>query len=394
MTDPQATTPFTGRQPRVLVMADWYAPGFRAGGPIRSVVNLAAQLDRELDIYVLTTDRDLGMDAPYPGIQTDEWIEYGGHHVCYLSPRNLNWRSITDNIRKIRPDHIHLNSMFSRFMTIYPLMFRRFGGTRAAVLLAPRGMLMASALAVKPLRKRVFLTLLRITGIGHIIRFQATNEEEVLDVQRHFGPHADVVRLGNLPAPVPAFVSPPPKSPGMLKMVFIGRAHPIKQPDYLIGLLSDLHQRISLTMVMTREDDAYAAHCRQLAAAMPSNISVTFREDVPHDEITDIIRSNHIFALPTRGENFGHSIYEALAAGRPVLVSDQTPWRGLPEKRAGWDLPLGDPAGFQRCIADLADMDSTELLEWCRGAWQLARSASEDNADRNNYITQFSSCIS
>ena len=389
-----STAASPARRPRVLVMADWYTPGFRAGGPIRSVVNLAAQLDQALDIYVLTTDRDLGMDGSYPGIRTDQWIPYGGHQVCYLSPQRLNWRSITGIIRAVRPDHIQLNSMFSRFMTIYPLMFRRFGGTRASVLLAPRGMLMASALAVKPLRKRVFLTLLRIAGIGRIVRFQATNDEEVLDVQRHFGHGASVVRLGNLPAPVPTFVPPPPKERGELRMVFIGRAHPIKQPDYLLSLLSDVHSCISLTMVMTREDDAYAAQCRQLAAALPPNISVAFRDDVPHEEITDIIRSNHIFVLPTRGENFGHSIYEALAAGRPVLVSDRTPWRGLPEKRAGWDLPLADPAGFRRCVEDLAAMDATELLEWCQGAWRLARSASEESPDRNNYITQFSSCIS
>ena len=383
-----------GQRPRVLVMADWYAPGFRAGGPIRSVVNFAAQLDQVLDIYVLTTDRDLGMHASYPGIKTDEWVNYGGHQVCYLSPQRLSWRSITDIIRQVRPDHIYLNSMFSRYMTIYPLLFGRIGGTKSGVLLAPRGMLMASALAVKPWRKRIFLTLLRFAGIGRRIRFQATNEEEVGDVRRTFGPDAEVIRLGNLPAQVPAFVAPSDKEPGSLRMVFIGRAHPIKQLDYLLQALSGVGQEVRLTVIMTREDDAYATLCREIAAMLPENISVDFREDVPHDEITDIIRSNHIFALPTRGENFGHSIYEALAAGRPVLVSDQTPWRGLSARKAGWDLPLKDAAGFRECIEEAAALDMNGLLEWCRGAWALARSTAEDRPDRKNYITQFSSCIS
>jgi glycosyltransferase involved in cell wall biosynthesis len=386
----------TSVQPRakVLVMADWYTPGFRAGGPIRSVVNFAAQLEQVLDIHVLTTDRDLGMQHPYAGIQSNEWIVHSGHRVCYLSPDRLGWRNITHIIHSLRPDHIYLNSMFSRYMTIYPLMFRRFGGTTASVILAPRGMLMTSALAVKPWRKRIFLSLLRLAGVGRMIRFQATNEEEVGDILRVFGRPANIIRLGNLPAPVPAFVPPADKEPGSLRMVFIGRAHPIKQLDYLLGVLQGIEQQVHLTVIMTREDDDYAGRCRQQAAALPANISVHFREDVPHEEITDIIRSNHIFALPTRGENFGHSIYEALAAGRPVLVSDQTPWRRLTAMKAGWDLSLQEPSAFRHCIEEAAALDLGGLLEWCRAAWNLAKSTAEDRPDRKNYITQFSSCIS
>jgi len=382
------------QRPKVLVMADWYTPGFRAGGPIRSVANFAAQLETDLDIYVLTTDRDLGMLHPYPDVRPNEWISLQHHQVCYLSPDRLSWRSITGIIQRLRPDHIYLNSMFSRYMTIYPLLYRRLGGTHARVLLAPRGMLMASALAVKPWRKRIFLALLRTAGIGNIIHFQATNDEEAGDVTRTFGDQARVIRLGNLPAPVATFLPPADKQSGMLKMVFIGRAHPIKQLDYLLGVLEQVRQQIALTVIMTREDDAYADLCRRQAASLPGNITVQFLEDVPHEDITDIIRSNHIFALPTRGENFGHSIYEALAAGRPVLVSDQTPWRRLTAMKAGWDLSLKEPDIFRQCIEEAAAWDLDELLEWSRGAWRLAKSTVEDRPDRKNYITQFSSCIS
>jgi glycosyltransferase involved in cell wall biosynthesis len=62
-----------------------------------------------------------------------------------------------------------------------------------------------------------------------------------------------------------------------------------------------------------------------------------------------------LFFLPTANENFGFVILEALLAGCPVLISDQTPWRNLAEKGIGWDLPLSRPdlirAALQRCIA-------------------------------------------
>ena len=54
------------------------------------------------------------------------------------------------------------------------------------------------------------------------------------------------------------------------------------------------------------------------------------------------------FFFPTLGENYGHVIYEALDSGCPVLISDQTPWRGLSEVGAGWDLPLDKPDLFRQ----------------------------------------------
>jgi glycosyltransferase involved in cell wall biosynthesis len=392
MTDQHIPASARKRRPRILVMADWYAPGFRAGGPIRSVVNFAAQLDGELDIYILTTDRDLGEETAYAGISTDIWVPYLNHQVCYLSPSQLNWKRITRIIRAIAPDHIYLNSMFSRYMTIYPLMFVRAGGTNAPVMLAPRGMLMDSALAVKPGRKKVFLTILKWAGIGRIIRFQATNENEATDIYRHFGAGTAVVRLGNLPAIPRHFIPPPEKQPGMLRMVFVGRAHPIKQLDFLLNILTGVRSRVHLTVVWTREDEIYAERCRSLAKTLPGHVTIEMHEGIPHDAVEGIIRANHIFALPTRGENFGHSIYEALAAGRPVLISDQTPWRGLSNSRAGWDFPLSRPEAFSHCIEEVAGWDQATLMEWCNGARQLARRTVEESPDRKNYITQFSSC--
>ena len=44
---------------RLLICADWFAPGYRAGGPIRSVVNLTRLLADQADVQVLTGCRAL-----------------------------------------------------------------------------------------------------------------------------------------------------------------------------------------------------------------------------------------------------------------------------------------------------------------------------------------------
>ncbi len=55
---------------KILVCCDWYEPGFKAGGPIRSCVNFVNQMKEDYQIYVLTSDRDLDEQAPYEGIDS------------------------------------------------------------------------------------------------------------------------------------------------------------------------------------------------------------------------------------------------------------------------------------------------------------------------------------
>ena len=379
------------RRPRVLVMADWYVPGYRAGGPIRSVANFAGQLEEDLDIHIFTTDRDHGCESPYPDVVPDRWVVRSRHQVYYASPARLSWTSILHIIRELRPDYLYLNSMFSRYMTVYPLAMHRLGLVRVRVLLAPRGMLMDSAMAGKTARKRFFISLLRGFGVTRGLRFQATNDLEAEDVRRRFGRRADVVRIDNLPGLLPPPNPPPTKEPGRLKVAFVGRSHPIKNLDLLLTAMAGVQAAIELTAVVSREDDAYAARCRALAAALPSRHQVHFREGMPHEAVGEILRSTHIFALPTKGENFGHAIFEALSFGRPVLVSDQTPWRGLEALGAGMDLPLSGPEPFREGLEAFAGMDHDTLLDWCRGARELARTRSQEArlAVCKNYLDQF-----
>ena len=184
-------------------------------------------------------------------------------------------------------------------------------------------------------------------------------------------------------------VNAPEKIPGSLKMVFVGRIHPIKNLDFLLRVLQTTEGQIELTVIATLEDAAYWQKCQALMEQLKERVKVRLLENIPHEKIEGIILSNHIFVLPTKGENFGHAIFEALAAGRPVLISDQTLWRNLETKKAGWDLSLEDEASFSRVINGLVGMDEAMIKEWCLGAWELAHHYVEKSDTRKSMLHIF-----
>jgi len=367
-------------------MADWFEPGFKAGGPIRSCVNFAGNLKNDLEIFVLTTDRDLGDAEPYDGIPANKWIDYDSKvKVFYASPDWLSYKNIKKTIREIQPEAIYLNSMYSRFFSLYPLLMN----PKSKMVLAPRGMLKESAVRFKSNKKKLFLRLFRVLGLHKRVHFHCTDATEVNDVKKYFG-NVSYTLLGNNPGVQRGLQLPTGKTPGSLKLIFIGRMHPIKNLHFLLELLRTVKQQVQLTVIAGLEDKGYWQQCQQLIKQLPANIKVNYLGELPHHELEQQLLTHHVFVLPTKGENFGHAIFEALAAGRPALISDQTPWRNLEQQKAGWDIPLDQPAKFAAIIEQAAAMSNEELNQWCTGAWNVCRQYLEKPGIKEQYIKLFS----
>jgi glycosyltransferase involved in cell wall biosynthesis len=377
---------------KILLFADWYEPGYRAGGPIRSCVNFAQHMKKDYEVYVFTSDRDLGATAAYEGIPVNAWIiAEPGLHLYYSSLGHRGKRHIEAQIREIAPDFIYLNSMFSLHFTLFPLWIARLAGARRPrIILSPRGMLRVSALRYKPLKKKIFLTAFRLLHFPSIIHFLAADEEEKKDIGAHFGRTANTTQIPNLPAVLvdePAYII---KESGRLSMIFVGRIHPIKNLDYLLGLLTPLSANIRLTIVGSLEDKEYWQQCNQVIHNLPPAINIQYLGEIPNDRIAGLIKEHHIFALPTQGENFGHAIFESLSSKRPVLISDQTPWRRLSAAKAGWEVPLQQPAEFQQAILQAVAWNQAEFDEWAEGAFRFACAHRDNSGAIDRYRQLFS----
>lgn len=380
---------------KIALFTDWFPPAFLAGGPVQSCDNFVHAMQGAYDIEVYTQDRDLHQSQPLTGIASDQWQIYLKRvRVLYASPEKLRTLLWLNRIHQIEADYLYFNSLFSFKFTILPIFYFLFiKRSKAKLILAPRGMVKASALAYKPLKKRVFIYFMRISGVANRLFYHATDSQEHNDIQRRLGvPAFRIFTLPNFPPGKQSPYQPILKTPQELKIVYIARIHPIKNLVHLLRALQSLPAsiRCELNIYGHEEDPAYWKNCQDQINLLGDHISVTKQGPIPHHEVERTIQQNHLYVLPTEGENFGHGIFEAFLAGRPVLISDQTPWRELAVKHIGYDLPLNDPFQFAQIILTFASMGQEVYNQYSKASWEFASAYIEQSALKGQYYSLFS----
>jgi len=358
---------------KILLFSEWYEPAYKAGGPIRSCVNFVAHLSSRADIYVFTGHSDLGEEKPLEGITVNQWVQLPtGAHVFYATPAKRGKNHIKAILQSVQPDFVYLNSLYSKDFTIDVLMAHRALKSRAGIVLSVRGMLKSTALDIKPIKKKIFFVLAKWLGYHRQIHFHATNTSEADEIRTVFGN----VRVGVADNFPPAIVLSPDiieKAAGTIKLILVGRIHPIKNIDYLLQRLPAVKGNIHLSIAGIREDESYWQQCETIIKSLPAGKTVELIGELPHHKLNSILAAHHLFVLPTKGENFGHAIAEALGNGRPVLISDKTPWQNLTETNAGWVCSLSSPECFQASLQEAVNWNQAEFNNWCRGALEFAR---------------------
>ena len=374
---------------RVLAFCDRYVPGSKGGGAIRSVSNLVAALP-EVEFFVVTRDRDFTETTPYEGIVLGAWNEVGGAKVRYLRPGEGLPRVLEGIARELEPDVLYLNSLFSPEFTLRPLRLRRQGRLRAGrVVIAPRGEFSPGALQIKAKKKRIFLALSRALRLYEGVVWQASTEHEAAEIRRWAGSSSEVVIAPNVPS---VLHGPGPmareKQAGSLRLALVSRVSRKKNVDGAIRMLRAVRGKVVYDLYGPLEDPMYWAECQRQMAGLPEGIEVRHRGSLPHEQVFGALQAYDAFFMPTHGENFGHAIWEALAAGLPAVISDATAWRGLEALGVGWDLPVADEAAFTSALQSLVDMGSEELgaMSVAARAHALAFSADKGIVEANRRL--------
>lgn len=360
-------------KPHILVLTDWFPPAFKAGGPIRSCVNFAYAMRDRYRVSILTSDRDLGSEQALEGIQTDNWQAFDeGIEVCYLSPAKQKPKAFLQSILDREADFVYINSMFSPVFTILPLWFKIRKKLNSEIILAPRGMLKAEALAYKAYKKTPFLFFLKRFAIHKRIRFQATNDQEVNDIKRVIHPKADIVHVGNWPEARQLSWQSTPKQKGKARWILIARISWVKNLEFLFERLRHFPLDFELDIYGPMEDPEYWQKCEKIIAACPPNVKIVWQGQLPNEQIRQKIAEYHFFVLPTHGENFGHAIFESLQMGKPVLISHNTPWQDLTAQNVGWDIHFDQLTDWDQALIQATEMDQATYNLWSQSTWQYA----------------------
>jgi len=354
----------------ILVFVGYYLPGYKSGGPVRTIANVVEALGDEFEFRIVTSDRDFLDEVPYTGIRADTWSQVGKAWVHYASPHKRGFSSWAHLIRTTPHDVLYLNSLFDPVYTLRSLLCRKLPDIpMKPVLVAPRGELSPGALGLKRWKKRSFLGIAKFIRLYSNVQWQASSDDEARLIRQQFGDNAEVAIACDLPA-MPSklpVTSNEDNWAGPLRIVFLSRISRKKNLDYALRVLSCCHMQIQFDIWGLLEDADYWKECLAMIQAMPENVQVRYHGAVDHDKVPQIMAKYDLFFLPTLGENYGHVIAEALTAGTPVLLSDTTPWRNLNSDGVGWDLPLD--AGqeiFLKAIQEAAEKDPVERATWRR----------------------------
>jgi glycosyltransferase involved in cell wall biosynthesis len=201
-------------------------------------------------------------------------------------------------------------------------------------------------------------------------------------------PETDATRIviaGELPSlPVPIGGALPEKLPGNLRIVATARLSRMKNIAQAIRIARRITANVEFDIWGPVEDGEYWAECCSEIARCPPHVHVRHRGTVAHADVPGTLLGYHVFFLPSLGENFGHSIYEALVCGLPAVISDRTPWRQLATHGAGADLSLDDESGFVAALEHYAAMDHAKYLQERQRTLAFASqwSSREDSTDR------------
>jgi glycosyltransferase involved in cell wall biosynthesis len=334
----------------------------QAGGPANAIYWLNNALDASVfSSEIITTQ--FGLVSPMIS------KEYSRNHkVVFLKSKGKSY--IKKSFQELKTsDIVQFSSLF--FPPTLPILFASILINKA-VIISPRGELYQAAISQKRLRKKLWISVIKLVQTK--IHFHATNDIELQMIQNVFPKSKSIVIIPN-------FIKMPKKQKKDIKMtfVFVGRINPIKNIHLLIGAIAEVHKvypKVQLDIVGAARLDYEISYIKILREQIKENALeyvVCFRGHLDGDSKNEVIASSKALILPSKSENFGNVVLEALAQGTPVIASKNTPWKLLQDNNAGAWVD-GNIKELTIAMVSLLNLNESTYLQIRKNAYELCRS--------------------
>ena len=205
--------------------------------------------------------------------------------------------------------------------------------SRLPYIISPHGMLMGPAMRKSGFRKRVALALMVRRMLTRARAVQCASPEEAAAVHQ--------VAPAAVTCTIPFGVDIPstPADGGHERSPtagFLGRLVAIKNLEVLVAAWAAVRPPGWRLRIAGPDGDGTAARLRVLIEQSGLQGVVSLEPPMSAAEARGFLASLAVFIQPSRSENFGVAIAEALAAATPVITTTGTPWHTVEGHGCGW----------------------------------------------------------
>jgi glycosyltransferase involved in cell wall biosynthesis len=374
---------------RILIIYDHFLPAWKAGGPIRSIENLINSAFDTYEFYILCSAYEFGEFEHLPNIPINQRVNWNDKaSVYYNGNKRLSLKTYEKIYNEVRPDVILIKGLYSINYNILPLFYSLLCKNHNKIIISPIGMLHPGALSQKPFKKRFYLTLFKILGIHKKVYWHATNEQEANYIELSLGKVA-IVKADNFPNVLNRLTAPV-KQPDTLIMGTLSLISPMKNHLEILQSLKKIKHNIVWHIYGPVKDADYWSDCINLIKGLPNNIQVLYHGSISPDQVSSAFEKFQLFIHPSKSENFGHAIYEALSAGKPVITTDTTPFLSLKEAQAGVNVSAKNlQQDLSQAINFFAALNQDEFSTFQNGATEYAKNFSNTEKLKLQYEKLF-----
>jgi len=286
-------------------------------------------------------------------------------------------------------DILHIHALYLYTTIVSALIAER---CNVPYLIRPCGALDPYHARRKSLKKYVVGKLLHDHVLRHAAAFQFTTDAERSLAEPYIFARPTVVIPNGID--LAEFASMPPRGQFGLRhpekrdrliILSFGRINYKKGFELLIPAFAKLLQQNPQTeLVIAGPDDGYGRVVQSLITIHGVSSNVTFLGLLTGPERLQILADADIFVLPSHAENFSNALFEAMAAGLPVVISNNVMTANVVEEaRAGLIVPnhvdaiaeavsrLLTSAALRRDMGDRGSALVRQRYSWDRAAEQL-----------------------
>jgi glycosyltransferase involved in cell wall biosynthesis len=351
----------------LFILTEYFYPFSDAGGPIRSIEQILQVLNQNLSIKLVTSaNNHQGNKLPI-NIKVNYFINepISNTSTYYSSNSIIGIFKLVKLYFKNQHHTFYINGMFIPRLSLLPVLICK------NVIISPRGMLINETLGSKSFFKKLYLFVYKFVLSKNAI-WHATDATEVWDIKRFFGERANVKLITNIPVKPLDINIVRQKKADSLKLVYYSLIVQKKGLLTLIQILKKLNLPISLDIYGSIKDQSYWEKCLNEISNIQSQATFNYLGHANPSESQTILAKYDIFVLLTKGENFGHSIYESLSVGTPVIITNKTPWKfNEPVNPPGWIINNNN----QGIDTDALKQTLTNLYHMGKDAYALSSKA-------------------